>query len=122
MVLDTDEVPRTYEDRLRLRVNARRAVSSANRHVPVDIIVYTRPEYEELMKNMGSFLKERLEADAKEMAEGTAGMLTISLNTAREVRNAMTQLNNAGRLNSTQVDVLNFIQNWMTEQAQRGGS
>ena len=61
MVLDTDEIPKTYEEKLNLRVNVRRAVHSVNQHIPIDLIVYTRAEYEALMANKGSFLQELAE-------------------------------------------------------------
>jgi uncharacterized protein len=58
IVLNIDTIPQTYEEKMNLKVEIRKAIREINKKIPIDIIVYTLPEYKEILKNMGSFLKE----------------------------------------------------------------
>lgn len=58
IVLNIDTIPQTYEEKMNLKVEIRKAIREINRKIPIDIIVYTLPEYKEILKNMGSFIKE----------------------------------------------------------------
>jgi len=58
IVLNIDTIPQTYEEKMNLKVEIRKAIREINKKIPIDIIVYTLPEYNEIIKNMGSFLRE----------------------------------------------------------------
>ena len=58
VVLDEDRIPQSYEEKLYMRVAIKRALKSVNEQVAIDVIVYTKTEYMEMIKNRGSFLKE----------------------------------------------------------------
>jgi predicted nucleotidyltransferase len=58
IVLNNHSIPKTYEDKMQLKLNVRRAIRTINHKIPIDILVYTIPEYRELLMNMGSFIKE----------------------------------------------------------------
>jgi uncharacterized protein len=58
IVLNKDKIPQTYEEKMELKVEIRKKIREINKKIAIDIIVYTLPEYNEIIKNMGSFLKE----------------------------------------------------------------
>ncbi len=58
VILDEDHIPTTYDEKLDMRVAAITALVRLNQRVPIDVIVYTKAEYQELMKTKGTFLTE----------------------------------------------------------------
>jgi uncharacterized protein len=58
IVLDNNTIPNTYEEKLELKLQARRCLRSLNKKVPIDLLVYTIPEYEELKTINSSFFQE----------------------------------------------------------------
>lgn len=58
IVLNIHKIPQTYEEKMDLKVEIRKRIREINRQIPIDIIVYTLPEYNEITKNMSSFLRE----------------------------------------------------------------
>ena len=58
IVLDTDYLPRTYRERLEMRLSVSRILREINKEVPMDLLVYTLPEYKILLEHMNSFFKE----------------------------------------------------------------
>ena len=52
------------------RLMVRKSLLAVNRHVPIDLIVYTRGEYELLKKYGSSFLRE-IESSGKTLYEKT---------------------------------------------------
>lgn len=58
IVLDTDYLSRTYKERMEMRLSASRLLRDINKEIPMDLLVYTLPEYKILLKNMNSFFKE----------------------------------------------------------------
>ena len=58
IVLDSDALPQTYQEKMRKKLLVRDQLMDINEHVPIDLIVYTRAEYDILEKNNASFLKE----------------------------------------------------------------
>ncbi len=58
IVLNNHKIPQTYQDKMELKLSVRRAIRAINHEIPIDILVYTIPEYNELLVNMGSFIKE----------------------------------------------------------------
>ena len=58
VILDSDFVPKTYEEKMKKKLLVRDRILEINKRVPIDLVVYTRAEYEILEKNGGSFLNE----------------------------------------------------------------
>ena len=58
IVLNKNTIPQTYEEKMDLKVEVRKKIREINKKIPIDILVYTLAEYNEIKKNMGSFLKE----------------------------------------------------------------
>ena len=68
VVLDSEAIPRTYEERMEVRTAVRKSIRKVNRDIPVDLVVYTRAEYELLRKQGASFLG-RIESTGKTLYE-----------------------------------------------------
>ena len=58
VVLDSEAVSQTYEEKMRRKLMVRARVVEINKRVPIDLIVYTKAEYEILEKHGSAFLKE----------------------------------------------------------------
>ena len=58
IILDDNFCPQTYEERMEYRLIIRRKLRAVNRQVPIDLLIYTIPEYELIKENMNSFFKE----------------------------------------------------------------
>jgi uncharacterized protein len=58
VVLNEDFLPETYEEWKKIKMKVRRLLREINKKVPIDLLVYTVPQYELLMKNMSSFFRE----------------------------------------------------------------
>ena len=58
VVMDTDYLPKTYEERIGYRLQILRKVRAVGKKVPLDLLIYTRPEYEILTQDMSSFMKD----------------------------------------------------------------
>ena len=58
IVLNKNYIPKTYEEKMELKAAVRKTIRKINQKVPIDLLVYTIPEYNEIIKDMGSFLKE----------------------------------------------------------------
>ena len=56
VILDSQVVPRTYGKRMATRIAVRESIREINRRLPIDLVVYTRAEYELLKKQGASFL------------------------------------------------------------------
>ena len=56
VILDSHAVPRTYDERMATRIAVRESIRDINRRLPIDLVVYTRAEYELLDKQGASFL------------------------------------------------------------------
>ncbi len=68
VILDSDAVSQSYEERMEKRLRVRDTVREINRRVPIDLVVYTRGEYEILQRDGGSFLNE-VESTGKTLYE-----------------------------------------------------
>ena len=68
VILDSEAVPRTYEERMEVRTAVRRSIREVNRHIPVDLVVYTRTEYQ-LLGNQGASFIGRIESTGKTLYE-----------------------------------------------------
>ena len=57
VVVDTDYLPSTYRQRMEYRLQILRKVRAVGNKIPLDLLIYTRPEYEILTQDMSSFMK-----------------------------------------------------------------
>jgi uncharacterized protein len=58
IVLDEDTLPENYDQWLEIKMRVRRLLREINREVAIDLLVYTRPQYEMIKSEMSSFQKE----------------------------------------------------------------
>ena len=58
VVLDRDAMPKTYQERMMNRLLVRRALEALNREYALDVLVYTRPEWERFQDSGSAFSKE----------------------------------------------------------------
>ena len=58
VVLDDERLPQTYDEWLEIKMQVRKLLLDINNKVAIDLLVYTKPQYEILKKNMNSFQKE----------------------------------------------------------------
>lgn len=58
IILDIDKIPETYEEKMELRLVISRSLRKINKKVPLDLLVYTKKEYEIMKKEGSSFLNE----------------------------------------------------------------
>lgn len=68
VILDSEKISQTYEERMQGRLMVRKCLLTVNKHIPIDLIVYTRGEYELLQKHDSSFLQE-IESSGKSLYE-----------------------------------------------------
>ena len=66
VVLDSDEMSQLFKDRMARRRPVSRSLLEINREYSMDIIVYTKAEFEYL-KNGGDFFIEEVEETGKEL-------------------------------------------------------
>lgn len=58
IVLDTDYLPSTFQERLNTRLSVSRKLRDINKEIPMDLLVYTLPEYKILIQNMNAFFQD----------------------------------------------------------------
>lgn len=58
VILDSAFIPNSYEDKMKNKLLVRDKISEVNRQVPIDLVVFTRAEFEIIERNGGSFLNE----------------------------------------------------------------
>jgi len=58
IVLDEKKVPKSYDEKLDMKLKIRKLIRGINRKIAIDLLVYTIPEYEEFMKSGSSFSRE----------------------------------------------------------------
>ncbi len=68
VILDSEDIPQTYEQRMQSRLLVRESVQAINKQVAIDLIVYTKGEYQYLQGQGSSFLKE-IESTGKTLYE-----------------------------------------------------
>lgn len=73
VILDSEVISQTYEERMKRRLTVRNSVREINKQVPIDLVVYTRAEYELLQKQGASFLNG-IESSGKTLYEKEAGI------------------------------------------------
>ena len=68
VILDSEVISRTYEERMKRRLRVRDSIQEINKHIPIDLIIYTKAEHEFLQKHGTSFLNE-IESSRKTLYE-----------------------------------------------------
>ena len=68
VILDSEDVSQTYGERMQRRLKVRESLQAINKRVPIDLVVYTRGEYELLQKHGSSLLNE-IESSGKTLYE-----------------------------------------------------
>ena len=58
IILDIDRIPATYEERMELRYKIRKSLREINREISLDLLVYTKKEFEIMKKEGNSFFNE----------------------------------------------------------------
>ena len=58
VVLDENTLPDNYDEWLEIKMKVRRTLREINKEVAIDLLVYTRPQYDLITKEMNSFQKE----------------------------------------------------------------
>ena len=61
VVLNTAQEPKNFEERLALKVTVRNAIFAVSQEVPIDLVVYTKDEFERLQERNWPFIREILE-------------------------------------------------------------
>lgn len=59
VVVDSDAVPQNYEEKSNIYLSVSRAIRDVERKIPIDLIVYTKPEFERF-KEIGSIFSRRI--------------------------------------------------------------
>jgi uncharacterized protein len=58
VVLDSPEISKNYDERMRNKLLVRRSIYDLTKKVPIDLLVYTKGEYDVISKSESSFYKE----------------------------------------------------------------
>ena len=58
VILDSEVISQTYQERMKRRLTVRDSIQEINKQIPIDLIVYTKAEYELLQRHGTSFLSE----------------------------------------------------------------
>ncbi len=58
VILDSEAISQTYKEKMKKKLMVRNLIIEINKRVPIDLIVYTKAEYEIMVKHGSSFLKE----------------------------------------------------------------
>lgn len=58
VVLDENKLPENYDEWLEIKMKVRRTLREINKEIAIDLLVYTKPQYDLIRKEMNSFQKE----------------------------------------------------------------
>jgi predicted nucleotidyltransferase len=58
VVLDSPEITKNYEEKMKNKLMVRRNIYELSKKVPIDLVVYTKGEYEIISKSGSSFYNE----------------------------------------------------------------
>ncbi len=58
IILDIDEIPETYEEKMELKLDIRKSLRKINRKISLDLLIYTKKEYEIMKEEKSSFVEE----------------------------------------------------------------
>jgi uncharacterized protein len=62
VVVDSDVIPQNYDEKAEIYLSVSRAIRDTERKIPIDLIVYTKPEFERF-KEIGSIFSRRILKD-----------------------------------------------------------
>jgi len=68
VILDNDDVSKTYTERLNKKIYIRNLLLEINRNIPLDILVYSKEELK-LIKNYGNYFIDEIEKNGKVIYE-----------------------------------------------------
>ena len=68
VILDSQAIPRTYGEGMATRIAVRDCIRVINRRLPIDLVVYTRAEYE-LLRKQGASFQSGIERSGKTLYE-----------------------------------------------------
>ena len=77
VILDSEDISQTYGERMQSRLMVRESLRTVNRRIPIDLVVYTRGEYEFLKKH-GSFFLREIERSGKTLYEKVGYRAAVS--------------------------------------------
>src|SRR6056297_2563156 len=58
VVLDSEKISQNYEEKMYNKMLVRKTIRDISEEIPIDLLVYTKKEFEIIMKNKNSFFKE----------------------------------------------------------------
>ena len=58
VVLDSTEITKNYDEKMRNKLLVRRKIYELSRKVPIDLVVYTKGEYDIISESENSFYNE----------------------------------------------------------------
>ncbi|MCF7945994.1 MAG: nucleotidyltransferase domain-containing protein [Spirochaetia bacterium] len=58
VILDIDKIPKTYEEKMEMKLELRKAIREVNRKIAIDLLVYTKKEFEILKIEGNNFFKD----------------------------------------------------------------
>jgi uncharacterized protein len=58
VVLNSESISRNFDEKMANKLLVRKAISDISRIIPIDLLVYTKKEYEIIMNNKNSFFNE----------------------------------------------------------------
>jgi len=61
IVLDIDDIPHSYDEKIDLKLMVRKAIQDISLKIPIDLLVYTKPEYKAFVEQRSSFSREIME-------------------------------------------------------------
>ncbi len=68
VILDSDRVSQNYEEKMENKLLVRRSIYEISKKIPIDLLVYTKKEFEIIKENKNSFFKE-IDASGKTIYE-----------------------------------------------------
>ena len=58
VVLDSEKISQNYEEKMYNKMLVRKAIRDISEKIPIDLLVYTKKEFEIIMNNKNSFFRE----------------------------------------------------------------
>ena len=58
VILDTETISNNYEEKMKNKILVRKCIYDISKKIPIDLLVYTKKEYEIIKENPNSFFKE----------------------------------------------------------------
>ena len=58
VILDSNEISKNFDEKMKNKLMVRRSIYEISKKVPIDLLVYTKKEFELIQKNKNAFFKE----------------------------------------------------------------